>query len=145
MKKCNTSSFTAQLCPMTADNKSPSVTYCPSDMTVHATGRTADVRWRQPRFREPHDYRITVSSPYSANRATLTWGSHRITYTARSTINGREVTCRFTVTVKREYTRDAERRTWTNLIPTLWRICEMNVQIYQKIWWIKTIFINNSL
>ena len=84
------------------DHQSPTVTFCPSDMTVRATGRTADARWRQPRFREPFDYRLTLSSTYPANRATLTWGRHRITCTARSSNNGRDVTCSFTVNVERE-------------------------------------------
>ena len=84
------------------DHQSPTVTFCPSDMTVRATGQTADARWRQPRFREPFDYRLTLSSTYPANRARLAWGSHRITSTAKSSNNGREVTCSFTVNVERE-------------------------------------------
>ena len=80
------------------DHQRPTVTFCPSDMTVRATGRTANARWRQPRFREPFDYRLT----YPANRATLTWGSHRITCSVISSNNGRDVTCSFTVNVERE-------------------------------------------
>ena len=92
------------------DHQRPTVTFCPSDMTVRATSRTANARWRQPRFREPFDYRLTyrltLSSIYPSNRATLAWGSHRITCSAISSNNVREVTCSFTVNVERRAKSD---------------------------------------
>ena len=63
-----------------------------------------NVSWPQPEFAESFDFQLHVTSTFGANTTHLSWGEHRVEYTARNTYNDKETTCVFYIDVRRTLT-----------------------------------------
>ena len=60
-----------------------------------------NVSWSEPEFSESLGFQLNVTSTFGTNSTSLSWGDHRVEYTARNTYNDMETACVFFVDVRR--------------------------------------------
>ena len=84
---------------VSTDTRSPELVMCPENLTMVADGKLAIVSWPEPIFSDSQSSEIKVTSTFGSNAKMLSWGEHRVTYTATNTYNKRTTLCVFYVKV----------------------------------------------
>ena len=75
---------------------------CPENVTIVADGEHMNVSWPDPIFYDAQGSDIKVTSTFGTNTTTLSWGEHRVEYTATNTYNNRTTFCVFHIDVFRK-------------------------------------------
>ena len=75
---------------------------CPENFSILADGKQVNVSWPEPIFYDAQGSDIKVTSTFGRNRTALSWGEHRVEYTATNTYNNLTTFCVFHINVFRK-------------------------------------------
>ena len=85
-----------------SDSRAAELMRCPENVTIVADGEQMNVSWPDPIFYDAQGSDIKVTSTFGTNRTALSWGEHRVEYTATNTYNNRTTFCVFHIDVFRK-------------------------------------------